>query len=124
MSNDEHKLCPFCREEIRLVAVKCKHCKSDLCGGEAVRNKASLKQEHDTEPVVTVEHRCPKCKAFLQEGVTLCGNCKAQLVWKDGQPRLTTSYAIQQTGCALTSIGCLLPILIAIILFIVMIVAM
>jgi hypothetical protein len=49
---------------------------------------------------------------------------KAQLAWKDGQPKLTAAYVLQQTGCALTTIGCLIPILVALIAFVVMLFSM
>ncbi len=62
--------------------------------------------------------KCPKCNASLEEEINLCGNCKAQLVWKNGEPRLSAGYAIQQAGCALTSLGCLIPILIILLLMI------
>lgn len=71
------------------------------------------------EPEIMIDHRWPKCHISIQEGVNLCGNCKAQLAWKEDRSKLSTAYALQQTGCALTSIGCLLPILIALIALIV-----
>jgi hypothetical protein len=106
----ENKNCPYCGESIKSEAIKCKHCKSDLSDTVPGQKKSA----YDTEIIVD---RCPKCKSPIQEGVTFCGNCKAQLAWKGGKPKFTTAYAMQQTGCALTSIGCLLPILIAIIAF-------
>ena len=62
--------------------------------------------------------KCPNCNASIEEGVKLCGNCKAQVVWKNGVPRLSTAYTMRKTGCALTSLGCLIPILIIIVIII------
>jgi len=61
--------------------------------------------------------KCPKCNATIEEGVTLCGNCKASIVWKNKQPRLSGAYITKEIGKNLTIIGCLIPLIITIIFF-------
>jgi hypothetical protein len=122
VENDEYKKCPFCGEDIKQVAIRCKHCKSDLSEGLVTAERNG--QHEPVEPEILIDHRCPKCHISIQEGVNHCGNCKAQLAWKDGRPKLAAAYVLQQTGCALTSLGCLIPFLIVIIAFIVMLFSM
>jgi predicted nucleic acid-binding Zn ribbon protein len=62
--------------------------------------------------------KCPKCNATIEKGVKICGNCKSQIVWNNGKPRLSTGEILKQTGCALTSLGCLLPILLFLVIII------
>ncbi len=69
---------------------------------------------------MTKQFKCPKCKASIEKGVTLCGNCKARLAWDGDEPRLSTAYAIGQLGWSMTKLGCLIPIIVlfAIILYV------
>jgi hypothetical protein len=113
MDSNELKRCPYCGEEIKSVAIKCKHCKSDLIETKLCEKNSVFETDEQ------VDYLCPKCKAAIQEGVNLCGNCKAQIVWYEGKPQLTKAYAMQQVGCALSKIGCLLPILIGLIALVV-----
>ncbi|NCC64120.1 MAG: hypothetical protein EOM15_05655 [Spirochaetia bacterium] len=56
--------------------------------------------------------KCPVCNATIEQGVTICGNCKSHLVWKGGIPKKVASpEEIDKSlkGCSesLSSLGCL-----------------
>jgi len=116
VTGNEYKNCPYCDEKIRRKAIKCRYCLSSLADETSPEVYDLSRDTSDDHSRVTVEAECPKCKAFVPENVTICSNCRAQLAWKDGKPRFSTGYAMQQTGCAISSIGCLLPLLLLIIL--------
>lgn len=63
MATEETTICPYCKEEIKTGAVKCKHCHSSL---------------RETTP----SHKgvCPYCKEKIQDDAIKCKHCKSSLV--------------------------------------------
>jgi hypothetical protein len=63
--------------------------------------------------------KCPKCKASIENGVLLCGNCKTQLEWKGGIPKVALAQKLNNASKGLSKAGCLMTLLITLpILFI------
>jgi uncharacterized protein YneF (UPF0154 family) len=61
----ETKKCPFCAEEIRIEAIKCKHC------GEF------LETETQSESNNKGVWKCKKCKEEVEDSYDICWNCGA-----------------------------------------------
>jgi len=47
MSNEEYKSCPYCGEDVKTIAIKCKHCQSFLV--EESENSESVKELLETQ---------------------------------------------------------------------------
>lgn len=69
--------CPYCKEEIKSEAIKCKHC------GSAI---APERPSH--------EGTCPHCKEQIQPEAIRCKHCKSDLRVSEGHPcRCKESYS-------------------------------
>ena len=49
--------------------------------------------------------KCPKCRVTIEEGQTLCGNCKTEISWKGGQPSLGIAQQLNQAGNSALIVG-------------------
>ena len=67
MTNTKKHLCPYCAEEIKQDALKCRHCKSDLNTNEDLNPKTNDKLNNEAESsmpqVRTIELTKKKFKA-------------------------------------------------------------
>ena len=66
-SSATENACPFCKEEIKPGALKCKHCSSRL--GKAVPPHEGI---------------CPYCKESIKPDAIKCKHCKTSLVADSG----------------------------------------
>lgn len=76
MARDETRTCPFCKEEIKADAIKCKHCKSKL---------APVQPDH--------EGVCPFCKEDVNPEAIKCKHCGSQIGY-------TSDTTTQQCSCS------------------------
>ena len=55
--------------------------------------------------------KCPKCNATIESGVTICGNCDSNIVWKKGQPKISVGDKMEEVGKNIRAIGCLITVI-------------
>jgi len=60
--NSKSRECPYCKEEIRIDAIKCKHCSSSIVAEKAPH-----------------EGVCPYCKEEIHKEAIKCKHCKSAL---------------------------------------------
>ncbi len=93
MSEQQHKICPYCREKIMAKAIKCKHCKSLITKngdvvqpnreprGETSKDMAAgeLRTEIEGHSVLEREEKedgkCKQCGAQIDRTGYYCPNC-------------------------------------------------
>jgi hypothetical protein len=85
MNDNEYKNCPYCGEEIKAIAIKCKHCQSFL--------------DKETGPVINEEQQKPETDQLVGQAV----DKKADL-----------GSTLTKTGTSLMTIGCLLTLFVTI----------
>ena len=68
VDKNDYMECPFCAEQIKAKALKCKHCKSFLDTGPAV------------EAPVRKFAPCPQCGKAISIGATKCKFCKSTII--------------------------------------------
>jgi hypothetical protein len=66
-AESETRLCPYCQEEVKAVALRCKHCLADI---------APTKPDHGGV--------CPLCGEEIKADAIRCKHCKATLVPEGG----------------------------------------
>ncbi len=81
MSEGKTKTCPFCGEEVKFEAQKCKHCK-ELIGDKA----------------------CPFCGEIVKVAATKCKHCKSELIKSSliSSPKATSDS--NRLGFAITAL--------------------
>lgn len=72
VSPEESKLCPYCKERVKLDALLCKHCG---------------KEQPPEDPNAKLNWTCPSCNAISRGHMTQCGVCNKprpeDVVFKD-----------------------------------------
>jgi len=82
MPESGYRICPYCKEEIKADAIRCKHCRSSL---------APEKPTHDGT--------CPYCKESIHVEAVKCKHCGSMVGAKSGcgcaeEPMAATSLSV------------------------------
>ncbi len=71
----ENKNCPFCGEEILAVAIKCKHCKSDIIKKNINNEVPIIDQVEKNINKIEKLRKCQKCNEMIPVIAIRCRNC-------------------------------------------------
>ena len=96
------KKCPYCAEEIKKEAIKCKHCKEDTL------NENKKEEKLKTEI-------CPHCFHKNEVNDTFCFSCKKMIIQSNNNSYenkgvFEKDLTLKHLGFGLFAIGCLVTI--------------
>jgi hypothetical protein len=79
----ETKKCPYCGEEILSVAIKCKHCKSNIIADSStIEESVNEKVEKKINKIEKLR-KCPSCGAMVPVIAITCRNCGHEVKTED-----------------------------------------
>ncbi len=100
MDSNDYKYCPYCGKQIKVQAIKCKHCKSFLSEGDNVCNSGLKQQRQGSARGLGYEERnlleknsyCCGCGTVIEGNAFYCPNCGRYLdkqTGVSGKPGMT-----------------------------------